>query len=103
MTLPYVDARIARIIEELSVRGLLTMVLEVSERFHVPLRELLGQGRSKAVAMARRHAYLVLRERTDLSYPEIARLLDRDHSTILYGVRLAQHERAAWGTETERL
>lgn len=53
--------------------------------------ELLGRSRVKHVARARRHLWAMLRER-GYSLPEIGHLTDRDHTTVLTGIRLYERE-----------
>ena len=43
--------------------------------------------RTTDVVLARHVAMYVLRTRHHLSYSEIGKLLDRDHSTVMYGYR----------------
>lgn len=52
--------------------------------------ELLSPARQAPVVRARQIAALLLRERTGQSYPRIARWLQRDHTTVLHGVRQAR-------------
>lgn len=73
-------------IANLTRRGLLHMAEQVATDTGVPLDLLLGRGRSKSVAHARRALYLALRME-GLSLPEIGSLLDRDHTTILSDLR----------------
>lgn len=55
--------------------------------------EMLGNDRSRWLAWPRQDLMLALRER-GLSYPKIGRLLgDRDHTTIMHGVRKAKARR----------
>jgi len=46
---------------------------------------LLGRSRVQHIARARQVAMFLLREEAGLSSPEVGRLLNRDHSTVLYG------------------
>lgn len=64
------------------------VVLEVVARqFGLRVRDLRAPDRSKPRTQARHLGAYLLRTRCGLSYPEIGRRLDRDHSTALYGVR----------------
>ena len=56
---------------------------------------LLAAPRSKTYAMWRQALMLVLRDRTTLSYPEIAGLFRMDHTTVMHGVRRARRGRAS--------
>lgn len=42
------------------------------------------------IAQARQAAYLLYHEHTAFSYPQIARQFNRDHTTIMYGVKVAR-------------
>lgn len=66
------------------------VVDEVSVLTDVSVAEILGRRRTARIASARLLAYWVLSRHADLSYSAIGRLFDRDHSTILAGVR--RHE-----------
>lgn len=61
---------------------------EVAKEFDVPVNELRGPNISRHIAKSRQIAYLRLRDETDLSYPTIGRIMgNRDHTTIIYGIR----------------
>lgn len=64
------------------------MMLEFSKITGIRGRVLRGKSRVQHIAEARQMFYLLLREKTDLTYQEIARKCNRDsHSTVVYGVR----------------
>ncbi len=75
-----------RILHNLRVRDCLDVAIRVSEATGVPLDDLLGRKRHKSIASARRELYHALRWR-GMSLPEIGSLLERDHTTILSGLR----------------
>jgi len=81
------------IADGLHVRDLLTLVDEVCNRRGVTRDEVCGRARSKAVSYARQEVWWRIRYHPErnYSYPEIARLFDRDHSTIIAGI--CAHER----------
>jgi hypothetical protein len=67
--------------------------------FGISVESLLGQSRDQKHAWPRQIAMFLCREMTGKSLPEIGRYLgNRDHTTVLYGVR--EVERAAEGDET---
>ncbi len=74
----------------LESRRLLPLADEISVRAGVPLMLLLGKSRHKSVAEARRELYFALRC-CALSLPEIGKILLRDHTTILAGLRSREH------------
>ncbi len=46
-----------------------------------------GPRRWASIVRARHEVAWLLRQHTAMSYPEIGRLLDRDHSSVMHGVR----------------
>ena len=73
----------------LRARDLLALVDDVCKRRGVTLDEVCGRTRSQAVSHARQEVWWRLRHhpQRDYSYPEIARLFARDHTTIMAGIR----------------
>lgn len=76
--------------------GLLDDLIVIAKRHHVLFDDILSTARSKNIMLARIDCYLHLRNK-GLSYPEIGKIMLRDHTTIIYVVRKHSHER---GTET---
>jgi chromosomal replication initiation ATPase DnaA len=58
--------------------------------FEVPHRELLSYLRIPAVTRARQAMYAAIYDACETSYPEMARRLNRDHTTLVYGVKRAR-------------
>ncbi len=58
----------------------------------VSKRELLAHNRSRKIVNARHMAMWLLRRHTFLSLPAIGRILHRDHSSVLNGVRRVKAE-----------
>jgi chromosomal replication initiator protein len=79
------------------------IIREVASRRGVSEEDLLGRSRLKPFVEARQEAMWELRRRTGLSLPMIGHLLgDRDHTTVMWGIRrhadrlaAQQQERAA--------
>lgn len=64
------------------------IIREVAQRHGLTFDDLLSQSRVRPLAHARQEAMWELRQRTRLSYPQIARRLNRtDHTTALQGAR----------------
>jgi WhiB family transcriptional regulator, redox-sensing transcriptional regulator len=63
-----------------------TIVAAVADRHGLTVEVLTGDGRSRGVVAARREAMWCLRE-SGLSLPDVGRVLGRDHSTVLHGLR----------------
>ena len=76
------------LLDELDARGLLDLVDDLCRRRGVLRRELLGRHRTRGVVRARHELWWLLRHDPERTYslPELARLFDRDHTTILAGV-----------------
>lgn len=77
-----------RIVAKLKARGLLHLVDDVSARRGVTRAELCGRRRSRAVAAARHELWWLIRQHPErcYSFPEIARLFGKDHTTVLHGI-----------------
>jgi len=63
---------------------------EVCEKHKVSLDELKGQRRTPRYIPVRYELYYRLRTELQMSWGQIGQLMNRDHSTILYGVK--KHE-----------
>jgi hypothetical protein len=70
---------------------------EVCEKYGVRLADLKSCRRTRNLVIPRHEVSYRLRMETGLSMPAIGRLLDRDHTTILHGVK-AYERRLAEGT-----
>lgn len=60
------------------------------EVFEVSRRLLLSEARSKHIVLARQAVIYLARELTDVSFPQIGRMLNRDHSTVVYSYHVAK-------------
>ena len=59
----------------------------IVERHKIELRHIVGPDRHASVTAARHACFRVLREQAKLSFPEIGRLMDRDHTTVMSALR----------------
>lgn len=74
----------------------LSLCASVATEHGFTLDELRGRRRTASLAMARNHLYAACRAR-GLSLPEIGRLTDRDHTTVMSGLRRwEERDRRAW-------
>lgn len=86
----HTDLRAARDVPEpqrakhLRARGLWPALALVAKAYHVTPDDVLGARRDKSVSAARASYCWALHESRGLSYPEIGRLLGRDHSTVMH-------------------
>lgn len=67
----------------------LEAVREVGARYGIALDVLLSDRRDRPTAWARFHCYAHLYER-GMTASEIGRIFNRDHSTILHGIKRAE-------------
>lgn len=66
----------------------------VCNKYGVSLMALLARDRHKRISHVRCIAYWKLRQH-GYSYPEIGALMQRDHTTVMVGVRKVESERLA--------
>jgi chromosomal replication initiator protein len=59
---------------------------ETCARWGVTEEDLRSPRRTTRFAWARQEAFTRLRDETPLSFPDIAAIFDRDHSTVVKGV-----------------
>lgn len=62
------------------------LIEDVAKLYRTVPTEVMGRGREARIANARHTVYWSLRE-AGLSLPAIGRVMDRDHSTVLSGIR----------------
>lgn len=55
----------------------------VYNKYGIPKEEIVGKKRSKEIAAARHISIYLIRELTEMSYPNIGKIFDRDHTTVL--------------------
>lgn len=55
----------------------------VFKKYNIPKEEVVGKKRNKEIAVARHVAIYLIREITEISLPNIGKLFDRDHSTVM--------------------
>jgi len=61
---------------------------QVSRRFKVDVKSILGSKRNKEIVLARQVAMLLCREELGLSYPALGRLFGgKDHTTVLHSIK----------------
>ena len=60
---------------------------QVAEEFDISVQDLLSKNRERRYSWPRGLAYLRIYCETSMSYPQIGRLMNRDHTTIIYGVK----------------
>jgi len=68
------------------------IIHECADEYGVTVEDVLGVARKNQVVLARRKAAWLFWKNTKMSYPQIGRLLNKDHSTIIYAVRTYEKE-----------
>ncbi len=62
------------------------IISKVADVYGITVKDMLGRGRSREIALPRQVAMYLLREEANLSLPQIGELLGgRDHTTVMYG------------------
>lgn len=71
--------------------------------FHTTTADLLSGSRRRVHCEARFVAWTLIRAHTALSWPDIARLFDKDHTTVMSGARavLGSPKRLSWAHAVE--
>lgn len=67
--------------------GASNLINEVSKYYKINPKKLLGTTREKEYAVARQLVMYILREKNGLSYPKIAHLFHRDHTTAMHSYK----------------
>jgi chromosomal replication initiator protein len=62
----------------------------VFKKCNVQREELVGKKRNKEIANARHIAIYLIREITEMSYPNISKIFDRDHATIMASIEVVK-------------
>lgn len=70
--------------EDLFIRDI---IAEVAEQYRVTPAEILSLGRKGRITKARKLAMWRARHETNSSYLKLARIFQRDHSTVIYNVK----------------
>lgn len=74
---------------------------QAAERHGVSVEQIAGLCRQAKINAARQEAMWTVRERTPLSLTQIGVLFNRDHTSVLWGIR--QHEARMAGTSISRI
>lgn len=84
--------RVDRCMRLLQARGMLDEICNLCSAHRVSVADLLAGRRYASVCRARRYAYVSLRERYQLSYPEIGALLGVHHTAVMHGINTMREE-----------
>ncbi|MBQ8340501.1 MAG: chromosomal replication initiator protein DnaA [Clostridia bacterium] len=62
----------------------------VFKKFDIQKEELVGKKRNKEIANARHIVIYLIREITEMSYPNISKIFERDHATIMASIEVVK-------------
>lgn len=65
-------------------------VSETAKVFEVPHREILSKARMPSITRARLALYAAIYDACETSYTEMGWRLNRDHTTLIWGIRRAR-------------
>lgn len=73
------------------------IIREVADKHGLTYAELMSHRRDRAIAWPRQEAMYRCAKETSASLPMIARIFNRDHTTIIHGVRAYSERMGAQG------
>jgi len=62
----------------------------VYKKFDIPKEELVGKKRTKEIAKVRHIAVYLIHEITEMSYPNIGKIFERDHTTVMASLEVVR-------------
>ena len=65
----------------------------VANYFYIPVEQMISQHRSKDVAYPRQMAMYMIRQELEYSFPDIAKIFKRDHTTVMHACNKIEEER----------
>ena len=68
------------------------IIENISKRYDISVEDIKGKKRTKEIVSARHIAVYVVREVTGMSFPNIAKLFNRDHTTMLSSIDVVEEE-----------
>jgi len=75
----------------------------VSSQFNVSIKEMQSRSRKRAVSFPRQVAMYLARKYTDDSLADIGKVLHRDHSTVLHGIKVVSNRAIKDGSVSAQL
>jgi chromosomal replication initiator protein len=85
VTLDIANSALADLLPRRRSLTALQVLQTVADYFNATFEALTGRERTKEIAWARQVAMYLIREETESSLPTIGEILERDHTTVLYG------------------
>lgn len=68
-----------------------TIILWVCQYYGIPLDDVFQPSRAYSLNKGRHVAMYLVRKLTDMSYPDIGRVFNRAHSTVLHACRVVEN------------
>jgi len=68
------------------------VIARVAEFYNITMRRIVGQGRTKWVVRPRQVAMWICRNVLAMSFPDVGRIFDRDHTTVMQACDRVSHE-----------
>ena len=65
----------------------------VANYSYIPVEQMISQNRSKDVAYPRQMAMYMIRQELEYSFPDIAKIFKRDHTTVMHACNKIEEER----------
>ena len=62
----------------------------VYKKYNIPKEEIVGKKRSKEIAFSRHVSIYLIRKITEMSLPNIGKIFERDHSTIMSSIDIIE-------------
>lgn len=62
----------------------------IEKKYDIDKKTLIGKSRTKEVAFVRHVAIYLIRELTDMSYPSVGKIFDRNHSTVISSCEIVE-------------
>ncbi len=85
VTLDIANSALADLLPRRRLLTALQVLQTVADHFKATFEALTGRERTKEIVWARQVAMYLIREETEASLPTIGEILERDHTTVMYG------------------
>lgn len=89
------DRQVDRIWKNIQDRDLVGLLCDVARKYHFAPRSLLGRSRHATVTCARHEFWSLVHGTLAPSLPELGRMVERDHTTVMSALRKRERALAA--------
>ena len=69
------------------------ITVSLADYFYIPVEQMISKDRSKDVAYPRQMAMYMIRQELEYSFPDIAKIFKRDHTTVMHACNKIEEER----------